>query len=94
MPADLTNIYDHPVSVLNAAPEHGYGEHADFEKAVEVLRAHEAENNVTFVALDNVTLAAVNEAYEAGESATGLVDVSTAHSVLRSVVRDLLGLDD
>lgn len=97
MSTDLTTVYDHPANVIGewlADLPTPHAERPGGIRAAEVLRAHERENNVTFAALDNATLAAVKETYEAGESATGLVDVSTAHSVLRSVVADLLGLDD
>lgn len=108
MPLDLTRVKDHPSRVLDRITYDGpKGESetqtqfalrlvraANIEEAATALASYEGEHNVTFAALDNDALAAVREAYAAGEDATGIVDVSTAHQALRDAVNALLGLDD
>lgn len=77
---NLKNIYDHPAVLLR---HYGNPAHADH------LTKYEEEHGVTFVALDNETLARVQEAYD-NYGKHG----DAGRQEFRSAVADLLGLDD
>lgn len=86
MPADLKTIYDHPANVIRDWLVELPTPHAERPggiRAAEVLRSHEAEEGVTFAALDNKALAVIYETYDAALS-----------SEFKRAVADLLGLDD
>jgi hypothetical protein len=87
---DLTTIYDHPAVLLAKIPEGdeswGSVEHRLGSPDL-ILRRHEAEHSVTFVALSNDALAAVREEYA---RCAALNHTST----LMHLVNDLLGLDN
>lgn len=96
MPADLKTIYDHPANVIRdwlVELPTSHAERPGGIRAAEVLRSHEAEEDVTFAALDNKTLTAVREAYERQTNAEGMEAYDAAVDLV-SAVRDLLGLDD
>lgn len=98
MSTDLTTVKDHPAVIFDrlaqeakaAEAEFGAAPHASmaFRAASSVLRGVEMTTDVTFAALDNKTLAAAREAYDALSYADGL---TVAEFV--SAVGDLLGLD-
>jgi len=89
MATDLSTVTDHPARIItdNFKPE--------FHAPADYLRAHEDEHQVTFAALDNVTLAGVREAYEQVAAAPlHSLDRERALETLYSYVGDLLGLND
>lgn len=91
MSTDLTTVRDHPAALLEATSRQhaednpgtrGSEDAAHLAMAADLLRAYETKHGVTFVALSNDALAAVQEAYEANDA-----------NGLRSAVSDLLGLE-
>lgn len=100
MSIDLKTVSDHPVRILDewldSLPSGGSGhqERAGGIRAVEVLRAHEITESVTFAALDNDALKEVREAYfefSQGSSADGTTDGGNG---LYLAIDALLGLSD
>lgn len=100
---DYLAANDHPNNVLRAHSAALYHDSADavgfdralvenradgYARAATFLMAHEFENDVTFVALDNETLTALVDAYKSDRE-----DSDRQFEVFR-LVRDLLGLDD
>lgn len=94
---DLTNAYDHPARVLEdvATKRLSSGEIklptvAVVAVAITDLREYEAENDVTFAALDNETLLEVRRAYRALDGDTTMKSTNE----FEAAVAALLGLDD
>jgi hypothetical protein len=102
MSTDLKAVPDRPQTILRkkASSPRTAPRMADRYYTIEAastLDKHEADNGVTFTALDNDALTAVREAYAAaaGSSwATDTMDRAFALEALSDAVRDLLGLGE
>lgn len=91
MTTDLKAVPDHPVNVLREGMK--TWDYIPFSGPATVIRTYEKEHDVTFAALDNVTLEMVRKEYE--EFLTGAGDINyIGGQGLADAVRDLLGLDD
>lgn len=99
MVTDLKAAYDHPANLLRRVSarwrQRDLDQSAGYSRSADALAIYEKNNDVTFAALDNGTLATIREQFNAARDVDLPMDVrnEAAEDVLRAVT-DLLGLGD